>query len=116
MTHERLEPRRFGPQHRASERQQVVVATPLVFLAGRSSGIRDQPQLDQPGDSCVERAGSRPERAVGPLRDVLDQRVAVSIPVGQGEQDVELMRRQRKKALWIVHASNLDISTLDGVA
>jgi len=26
------------------------------------------------------------------------------------------MRRQRKKALWIVHASNLDISTLDGVA
>ena len=50
VTHERLEPRRFGPQHRASERHQAVVATPLVFLAGRPSGIRDPKSIElKPG-------------------------------------------------------------------
>src|SRR6185436_12667826 len=74
-----------------SMRRDPVVAPPLVVVFGRRAvaSLDDQPLLEHPLDGAVERAGAQFQLAVGVGRDVLNDRVAVAVFTGQGEQDVE---------------------------
>ena len=110
---ERLEPPRLRPEHRATDRLQPVVAPPIVL----APAVGDEAKLDQPRNRRIERPGAQPQLTSGPLLDLLDHGIAMTLAIGQGEQDVELMRRQRQKSMWIVaHTSNLDALGLDVAA
>ena len=61
----------------------------------RADGLFDQSPVEQPLDGFVQGAGPEPDRAMGPLLDVLLDRVAVLGAAGKGEQDVD--DRQRKR-------------------
>jgi hypothetical protein len=106
-----FEPCRFRSQDGTSEGQETVIAAALVGPAG----VGDQAKLDETGDGRVEGAGAEAQRPFGPSLDFLDHGVAVAILAGQGEQDMELMWRQWQKAVWVIHASNLDVSGFDVV-
>jgi hypothetical protein len=110
VTYQRLEPARFRLQNGAPERQQPVVPSSIVFAAG----INDEVEGHQPGDRRVKRASAEAHVATRTLGDILNHTVTMALAVGQGEQDVELMSRQRQKAKRVrSHTSNLDVLGLD---
>jgi hypothetical protein len=110
VTDERFEPARFRLQNRAAQRLQTVVAPSIV----RAAAVSDQTERGQAGDRRVECAGTEAHVAAGAVLDVLDDAVAVALAVGQREQDVELLSRERQEAECVLsHASNLDVSSLD---
>jgi hypothetical protein len=87
----------------ARDRRQPVVATPfVVFSRGRAAiGLFHEFERFEPGQRGMECAGAEAERAASAIRDVADDRVAVQVPVGERQQDVELLRRER--ALQSLH-------------
>jgi len=110
VTHQRLEPARFRLQNGAPERQQPVVPSSIVFAAR----INDEAEGHQACNRCIERAGAEAHIATRALLDILNHTVTVALAVGQGEQDVELMSRQRQEAKRVMsHTSNLDVFGLD---
>src|SRR5262245_60752144 len=111
MSDQGFESGRLCSEHGFAERQQAVEAPSLVGTAG----VGDQPELDQASDGGIQRAGAEAECAFGPALDLLDDGIPMTVLARQGEQDMELMRRQRQKAIRIVHASNLDVSCFDVV-
>ena len=70
----------------------IVTTTSVVY-----AGVFDQAERHQPSDRGVERAGAHAEFIAGAARDVENDAVAVAILDGQRQQDVELLRRKRKK-------------------
>jgi hypothetical protein len=109
VTDERFEPARFRLQYGAAERQQAIVPPSLVLAR-----LTDEAERDEPGNRGVERASAETHVAAGALRDVLNHAVAMAVAVGQREQDMELMGRERQEANRVVsHTSNLDVSGLD---
>ena len=109
VMHERFEPSSFCSEHRPSERQQAIETPPLVGTAA----VLDETEIDQARDGGVEGPRAEPHGAIRALLDVLNHGVAVTLTVGERQQDVELMRREREEVFRVVHASNLDVSSLD---
>jgi hypothetical protein len=109
VAHQSLEPLRFGPENGSTERQQSIVAPPIVF----ATRVGDQPKGDQPRNGGVKRARPEPQVAGGALFNILDDTVAMALAVREGQQNVELMWRERQKANRIIsHTSNLDVLAL----
>jgi len=57
----------------------------------------DQSLLQQTPDRGVERAGAEPHRARRARGDLLHDRVAVALPVGERNEDVEGVARERER-------------------
>src|SRR5262245_22195647 len=108
---ERFQPGRLRFQHSPAQRGQTVIPAAIVIAAG----IGDQAQFDETCDRGIERPRAEPQVATGTGVDVLNEGISMPLAIGQGKQDVELMSRERQKAGRIVHTSNLDTSSLDGV-
>ena len=81
-----------------------VVAAPLVGAGriGALAQLLDQALLQHPPHGAVERAGAEAHLAVGALADVLHDRVAVPLLVGEGDQDVEDRGGQRQEGIDVV--------------
>ena len=93
-------------EHRLAGRRQPVVPPPLVVFGRRGApavGLFDQRERFEPGERGVERAGA--EADAPPVRSATSRmmRVAVQMAVGQRQQDVELLRRQRQETAGVVH-------------
>ena len=83
--------RSFRLRHRSAQRGETVVAAPLVivFRRGPFVGLDDQPVLEHALNRSIQRARAQPDRAVGASGDILNDRVAMTILVGQRDQDMK---------------------------
>src|SRR5262249_11398226 len=68
------QPTRFGFRDRGPERRDPVIPPPLVVLFGRRALARldDETVVEHALNRAVQRAGAEPNRAAGPVRDVLN--------------------------------------------
>src|SRR5436189_2598578 len=100
----------LGAREGGAERSDVVVAAALIVVAARGflRGLGDQSLLDHARDRAIERAGGEPQLAVGGRLDVLNDRVSVTLPVAQRDEDVERggwQRKQRVDLILAIHAT-----------
>lgn len=109
VSDERFQSRRLGAKDRSSERRQFVITPACVVPIG----IKNKLQVDKPGQGRIQRAGAHLQLARRPLRHLEQDAVTVARPVYQGQQDVELLRRERQEMARVVHTSVDDISSLD---
>src|SRR5262249_39489755 len=116
---ERRQPARLRARRRLSERRDPVIAPPLVVHLGGGPLARllDQALLEHPLDRAVQRPRPEPDLSAGPLRDLLEDRVAVPVFPGERYEDVERRLGQRQdgfEAGLVMHGpiiSTVDIST-----
>ena len=80
----------------AAEVGDPVIPPPLIVQRriGALVGFDDDALLDETADQRIERPGAEPDRAVGPPRDFLDDRVAMLLAVRQRDQHMEHARGQ----------------------
>ena len=108
----RLALRSTRASHGLAEFRDAVVASPLVVLLGRRTLLRfhQQPLLQHPLDGAVDGTGREADLALRAPLDVLQDRVAVAILLGDGHQDVEGRRQKRQKLVGaralFVHATD----------
>src|SRR6185503_5033693 len=95
-SHQLRQPPRVLQRRRDPQRRDAVVPPPLVVVFRRRplAGFDEEALLEHALDGAVERAGGERELAVGPPRDLLDDRVAVEVLLDEREQDVERGSRQ----------------------
>jgi hypothetical protein len=84
-----LQPFTFDPQRLPPRRRQPVIPSPLVIVLGAAFGFLDPTHVDETSEGGVERASAEPETVGGLAGDVEDDAVAVTVPVGEGEQHVK---------------------------
>src|SRR5207248_1583112 len=126
--HQLRQPPRFCLRRRGSFGRNPVVATPLVVVGRRGAVARfdDEPLFEHSLDGAIERPGAELELAARAHRNFLDDRVAVTILVGESEKDMEGGGRQhgadyirggyihkgyrRRATLLGSHAARLDIT------
>ena len=98
MPDELREPSDFGTRDALAERRKAIVASSLVVGARPSLfDLDDETLLHHPRDGAIQGARAQPKLPVGSCLDVLDDRVAMSLTLGQREQDVQSRRWQREE-------------------
>src|SRR4030095_4808571 len=106
----RVQALHFGRRDALAEPGEPIVATPFVAAGriGAFAELLDHPLLEHPANRTVQRAGAQLHLALGPGGDVLHDRVAVAIAIGERDQDVEHGRGQREQrcGVRVVHAAN----------
>src|SRR5262245_53683193 len=95
-----LEARGLGARNVSAEGGQLVRSPSLVVFR-REGRLADEAVAQQALDDAVERAGAEPDGAAGELLDVLEDRVAVRLAVGQRDHDVEHRGREREQRFGI---------------
>src|SRR5688572_28605099 len=87
-----------------TELRQPVVPPPLVAAVGirTISQFLDEPLLQHAADGGVERARALHHLALGARSDVLHDRIAVAVAVGQRDQDVKDRCWQRQETVYVV--------------
>src|SRR6266540_1498638 len=107
----------FGLRHRGAERRDSVVAPPLIVVFGRRAiaCFDEKALLEHALDRAIQRAGAELQFSAGTRFDVLDNRVAVAVLVGQREQDVKRRGRQREQTvdLFLDFVHDRTIATVD---
>ena len=88
------QPLGLGERDLASEGGQPVGGAALVAARRR---LANHALGEQALDDAVERASAQHDRAGGPLLDLLEDRVAMLLAVGQRQQHVEERRGQRQQ-------------------
>jgi len=67
----------------------AVVAAAFVILLGTFGELLNEALFEEPLDRCIQAAWAEAQSASGALGDIFHNGVAVAIPVGQRNQDVE---------------------------
>ena len=89
----------------------AIVAPPLVVQMRIRAVVRlfDEALREHLADRPVEHTRAEGELPVGPARDLAFQRIAMTFPIAQAQQDVEHGRGQRQEVfgiwLWFRHTS-----------
>src|SRR5687768_344552 len=96
-----LEPRGFRARDVLAERCEGVGPPPFVACRRMDAGLANQPLREEAFDDAVERAGAQPDGPAGETLDLLHDRVAVRVAVGQRDEDVEHRGRERKQIAGI---------------
>ena len=86
----------------AQPRQAIVAAT-LVIVSGVGSFAQflDELGFEQPLDHRIKGAGTQADTSVCAFSDILQDGVAMAIAIGQRDEDIEGVPRQRKEIVWI---------------
>jgi RNA polymerase sigma-70 factor, ECF subfamily len=94
---ESRQPRRLGRGHLAAERRDGVVATPFVVGDPCRTTRRRLREtcFHEAAERAIHGAGLEVERALGARFGFLQDRVSVSLALGEGEQDLELDGAER---------------------
>ncbi len=94
-----LEPPRFSGRDGASKATESIVAAPLIVLLWIRPlrQFLDQAVFEQPANCCVKTARAEPQRTIGALEDILHHRVAVPVPIGKRDEDVERVAVKRQE-------------------
>ena len=89
------------PGDRRAKWRDPVVAAALVVQFGRRARacLDEQPLIEHALDRAIQRSRTQAQRARGSRLDILDDRVAVPIFVGDGHQDMEGRGWERKQGL-----------------
>jgi hypothetical protein len=101
VTHQLHEPAHLGPRDCQTEAGDVIVP-PTLVVGARAALFHfdDQPLLDHARHRAIQRARAQPELAVGARFDVLHDRVAVTVRLGQRQQDVQRGRGKGEQLFW----------------
>ena len=98
QANELREPSHLGARHSSAERRDSIVAPSFVVSRGASLGkFGDQTLLHHTRDGTVECARAEAKLAPRSRFDVLDNRVAVPLPVDQRQQEVKRHGREREQ-------------------
>src|SRR5687768_9009531 len=91
----------FGLGHTTAQRRQAIVAAALIIVSGIGSLAQffDEPGFEQPLDHRIESAWTEADAPVGPLGDVEQDGIAVTIAICQRYKDIKGIPRQRKEVL-----------------
>src|SRR5438067_4195485 len=110
LAHELHETGDLGARGLPAAGRDPVVAPPRIVATGALPLVEllDQPVVEHALEGAVERAGAEAQRAVGARGDLLHDRVAVAVAVGERDEDVENGGGQRHPRATI---SRSDIST-----
>jgi hypothetical protein len=101
---------------RAPAGNTVIAAALVVELGGRTlAQFLDQLLVEHPLDRAIQGARTELEVTVRARRDILHDRVAVAVLVGQGHEDVKRRRGKGKKVVD-VSGHTPSISTLDTIS
>ena len=95
MPDQLYEPAQLGASDGRAEGRYAVV--PATFVVGARPALLDlgnEPLLDHPRDRAVERPRTEAQLAVGACRDVLHDRVTMTVGFGDRQQDVQRGRGQ----------------------
>src|SRR5688572_310062 len=98
------EPLCLGQRHLAAEGGETIRRAALVAAGSR---LANHAVGEQALDDAVERARAQDHLTAGPLLDLLEDRVAVLLAVGQGQQHMEegWCQRQRCGGIPVDHGA-----------
>src|SRR5258706_11838547 len=89
----------LGASHRCSERRDPIISTPFIVELRRGTIPRldQEALLEHPLNGAIQRSRTEPQLAVRACGDVLNDRVAMAVLIGDGHENVKRRGRQRKQ-------------------
>jgi hypothetical protein len=95
----------FGCRDSFAETSEPIIAPALVGArrVGTFGQFFDQALLEHAADGTVKSSGAQLDLALGPGCDILHDGVAMTVAIGERDQDMEDGRWERQERVWVIH-------------